>query len=423
VVLRGLRRLSIGSLCALSIVGFSINSVDRVNAGPQAQVTRTLPTTGTSTPPGPSVTLTLLANATKPIGLIARPNDKTLFALDKIGKVSALTSEGLSTEPVLDVRDRIDETNERGLIGLAFSPIDDTHLYVFYTDRSGTLVVSEFPFDGKKADASKERVLLTQPHPNDDHNGGTLAFSRDGLLWIAFGDGGGVGVKGGVGDRDNNAQNVNVLLGKILRIDPRSGSDGKPYQIPKSNPFAKGFAGGLGNTRKARPEIYEYGIRNPWRFTISSDGFLWIPDVGQSSWEEINRVPVSLAGANFGWRLREGMHAYRGGGKPRGAIDPIFEFQHADGRCAVVGGAPAVSGPWSVGGADSGIAASSGVLRAYYFGEICSGRVFQLADSGKTVKVTQLDLELASLTSVNIANDGQLYVTSLNGGIYLVDKR
>ncbi len=388
-----------------------------------AQSTRTLPTTGTTAPAGPAVSLTLLANTDQPIGVVSRPKDDSLYVLQKNGKISALTARGLAAQPVFDISTRVSTDNERGLIGLAFSPVDDAHLYVTYSEKDGTLVVSEFPFNGTLADVGGERILLRLPHPNNDHNGGALAFTEDGLLWIGFGDGGGVGTKGGVGDRNNYAQNVNVFYGKLLRIDPRTPANGNPYSIPVSNPFAKGFAGSLGSTTKARPEIYAYGLRNPWRFAISTDGQLWIPDVGQSSFEEINHVAVDRAGANFGWRQREGMHAYRGGRKPNGAIDPVFEFPHADGRCAVIGGAPAVSGPWSSTGANSQLPDPVSTKHTYYFGELCTGKLYQLAESSKGVSVRELGAKLSYLTSVAIANDGNLYLTSLNGGVYRVDKR
>jgi glucose/arabinose dehydrogenase len=404
---------------ALTIGGLAIGVSDQS----PAQSSRTLPTTGTTTPTGPAVSLTLLANADQPISVVPRPRDDALYVLQKNGKVSALTSKGLAGGPVLDISERLSTDNERGLIGLAFSPVDDAHLYVTYSEKDGTLVVSEFTFNGTVAEIGSERVLLRLPHPNNDHNGGALAFSEDGLLWIAFGDGGGVGTKGAVGDRNNYAQNVNVLYGKLLRIDPRKPADGKPYSIPPSNPFAKGVAGTLGSSTKARPEIYAYGLRNPWRFAISSDAQLWIPDVGQSSFEEINHIGLDQAGANFGWRQREGTHAYRGGRKPVGSVDPLYEFPHADGRCAVIGGAAAVTGPWSSAGANSELQDAANTKHTYYFGELCTGKLYQLAQTPKGATVRELGAKLSYLTSVAIANDGNLYVTSLNGGVYRVDKR
>jgi glucose/arabinose dehydrogenase len=389
------------------------------SADAQQASSRTLPTSGTTTPPGPSIKISLVANASQPISVVSRPNDDALYVLEKTGTIRTLTTAGLRSAPVLDVRERVSTDNERGLIGLAFSPIDEKHLYVTYTERNGTIVVSEFAFDGNVATA--ERVLFKLAHPNNDHNGGALAFSNDGLLFVALGDGGGVGTKGGVGDKANNAQNLNVLYGKLLRIDPKPNGD-MPYGIPSSNPFANGRSAGLGASKKARPEIFAYGLRNPWRFSISADGQIWIPDVGQSSWEELNRIPVERTGVNFGWRLREGMHAYRNGAKPRGAQDPIFEFPHLDNRCAIIGGTSAVTGPWSANGANAQVPNPSATTQAYYFGELCSGSVYQLIDDGSTRNVRQLAGKVSYLTSLALSNDGTLYATSLNGGVYRIDR-
>ena len=375
----------------------------------------TLPTTGTTLPPGPPVKLLQIATADEPIGAAVRPGSDALYVQEKTGRVRALVGGAWHEPAVLDLHAKVSTQNERGLIGLAFSPVDPAHLYATYTATDGALTVSEFPLssDGMRAHESSERVLLRVAHPNDDHYGGALAFSNDGLLYIGLGDGGGVGTKGGVGDKANNAQNTGVLFGKILRVDPRQPTGALPYSIPEGNPFANsGATGSLGTTSKARPEVFAYGLRNPWRMAIDADGNLWIPDVGQASWEEINRIPATKVGVNFGWRRREGTHAYLGASRPAGAIDPIYEFPHADGRCAVIGGA--VAGP------HTGVAELVG---SYVFGELCTGRLMALQNVNGRWSAVDLGDRLAYLTSVGTAADGTIVATSLNGGVYRVAAR
>jgi glucose/arabinose dehydrogenase len=384
-----------------------------------------LPNTGTTTPLGPLSKLVPLATAVEPIGVVTRPaasGDDALYVMEKGGKVRALEPNGSwRAEFVLDLSARVSTNNERGLVGLAFPPYSDSLLFATYTEKNGTVVVAEFGFDGKVADAATERVLLRVPHPNEDHNGGTLVFTTDGLLLVGIGDGGGVGTKGGAGDVNNNAQNLNVLYGKILRIDPRGATAERPYGIPSTNPYARGVTGGLGATTKARPEIWSYGLRNPWRFSLDAGNLLWITDVGQASWEEINQVPVDRGGVNFGWKAREGKHAYKGSAKPRGATDPIWEFPHADGRCAIIGGASPSVGSWSTAGGVLGVRPPD-VASLFYFGELCTGKVYQLAQSSKgAVSVRDLGVKLSYITSISLGVHDELILTSLNGGIFRLD--
>ena len=205
--------------------------------------TPTLPTRGTTLPPGPPVKLVQIATADQPIGTVSRTGDTALYVQEKTGRVRALVNGAWHEPAVLDLHTKVSTQNERGLIGVAFSPVDPTHVFVTYSALDAAITLSEFAFDATtlRADESSERVLLRVAHPNDDHYGGALAFSNDGLLYVGLGDGGGVGTKGGVGDKPNNAQNTGVLLGKILRIDPRPSATA-PYAIPVSNPFASGRA-------------------------------------------------------------------------------------------------------------------------------------------------------------------------------------
>ena len=409
----------------LCIVVGLVGVVVRPSGGGVLAKTVVLPTTVTTTPLGPPAKLVPLATAAEPIEVLTRPassGDDALYVVEKGGKVRALEPDGTWRVPaVLDLTARVSTNNERGLIGLAFPPYSNALLFATYTEKDGTIVVAEFGFDGKVADPASQRVLLRVPHPNEDHNGGTLVFTPDGLLLIGLGDGGGVGTKGGAGDVKNNAQNLNVLYGKILRIDPRGATAERPYGIPSANPYASGVTGTLGATKKARKEIWAYGLRNPWHFSLDAQGKLWIVDVGQASWEEINQVSMNRAGVNYGWKAREGKHAYKGAAKPKGATDPLWEFPHADGRCAIIGGAAPTVGSWSPVGAAQ-VPQPPDVVSLFYFGELCSGKVYQLAHSSKgTVSVRDLGVKLSYITSISAGRNGELLLTSLNGGVYRLD--
>lgn len=374
-------------------------------------------TTGTVAPKANvTITATEFARAEQPIAVASRPDDPTLYIVEKPGRIKAWRDGKLDPTPVLDIVARVDSANERGLIGLAFLPTNPAVLYIDYTDKAGVVHVSEVPFDGRVADIAKERTLLTIPKPYNEHNAGTLSFDKAGLLYIAIGDG------GSSGDPKGNAQRTDVLLGKILRIDPRA-ADGKPYAIPSANPFASGVAnasagaatsggtgGGLGSAKKARPEILAFGLRNPWRATVDAvTGDVWVPDVGESDIEEINRIPAGTGGQNFGWSLRQGLQQFKGP-RPKGAVDPVFNYPHADGRCAVVGG-----------GVYRG-AKIPALVGRYVFGDVCSGNLSVL--DGNTPgqgKATDLGAHVSYLTAFGVGPDGELIAMSLEGGLYRLD--
>ena len=229
--------------------------------------------------------------------------------------------------PWLDIGGRISSGGERGLLGLAFHPDYGTNgrFFVDYTDLSGNSVISEFAraADGT-ADPNSERVLMHVDQPYSNHNGGMLAFGADGYLYIGFGDG------GGAGDTQGSGQNLKTLLGKILRIDINSGD---PYGIPASNPFQPG------NTQGADFEIWDWGVRNPWRFSFDSEsGALFIGDVGQNQTEEVDVEPAGQGGRNYGWNIMEGDHCYGASTCDQtGLTLPVATYSHDEG-CAVTGG-------------------------------------------------------------------------------------
>ena len=264
-----------------------------------------------------------------PLALInAGDGTGRLFVVEKAGVIWVIGDSGSPKDPFLDIRDRVDgQKSERGLLSLAFHPryLENGFFYVNYTDLEGDTVIARFQVseDPNLADPASEMQLLLVAQPSINHNGGGLVFGSDGYLYIGLGDG------GSNGDPRGNGQDLNTLLGKILRIDVDGGS---PYAIPADNPFAGG--GGL-------PEIWAYGLRNPWRFSFdASTDDLYIGDVGESTWEEVDFLPGGTpGGANFGWNYREASHMFKG--SPLAGlslIGPVIEYSHSDGHCSIIGG-------------------------------------------------------------------------------------
>ena len=332
----------------------------------------------------------------RPIG-VANAGDGSgrLFLLEQAGEVRVIKGGVLLAEPFLDIRDRVGSNgSERGLLGIAFHPNyrRNGYFYVNYTDLSGNTVIARFHADptADKADPGSEKDLLRVKQPFANHNGGEMVFGPDGYLYIGLGDG------GSQGDPFGNGQSLQVLLGKILRIDV---DHGDPYSIPADNPFASG--GG-------KPEIWAYGLRNPWRFSFDqATADLYIADVGQDQWEEIDFLPAgSPGGTNFGWSYREGKHPYKGT-PPAGLnlADPIYEYSHAEG-CAVIGG-EVYRG--------QELTAWEGV---YVFGDFCSGRIWGLLHmpDGSWQSNRLFDSGI-SVTSFGLSEDGELYLTDYAGSL------
>jgi glucose/arabinose dehydrogenase len=325
-----------------------------------------------------------------------------LFINEQAGKVRVITAGGaLSPTPFVDLTSRIKSGGERGLLGLAFHPRFATNrrLFVDYTRaRDGGTIVSELraSADGSRVDPSSERIILFVPQPFANHNGGQLAFGPDGYLYIGLGDG------GSGGDPYGNGQNRNVLLGKILRIDvdgPHAA--GKAYGIPPDNPYAAGgFAPG-----EARPEVWAYGLRNPWRFSFDRvTGELYIGDVGQNAWEEIDRQPLDPpGGANYGWNLMEGNHCFQSGCDPTGLTMPIAEYSHQLG-CSVTGG-------YVYRGT-----AQAALRGMYIFGDYCSGRLFTVHSEDGAITTGTVAESGLNISSFGEDEAGELYLVDLSGG-------
>ena len=301
-----------------------------------------------------------------------------------------------SAELFLDIRDRVnDRGEEEGLLGLAFDPqyADNGHLYVYYSASSPRRsVVSRFSAsaDGR-ADPGSERVLLEVAQPFSNHNGGQIAFGPDGYLYIALGDG------GSRGDPQGNGQDLGTLLGSILRIDVSAVDSTGAYAVPADNPFV-GHSG-------ARPEIWAYGLRNPWRFSFDrATGDLWTADVGQNRFEEVD---IIRPGLNYGWNIMEGEECFARSDCDRTGLEmPVAEYGREDG-CSVTGGyvyrgssLPSLYG-------------------AYVYGDYCSGRIWALRHDGDEV-TEHMQIVDSGLRIPSFAEDaaGELYVLSFDGTIY-----
>ncbi|HEU4399307.1 MAG TPA: PQQ-dependent sugar dehydrogenase [Actinomycetota bacterium] len=337
------------------------------------------------------VRLVQVAELQQPVAMAVRPGERALYVAEQTGRVRALRGGKVDPTPVVDISDQVTAGGEQGLLGLAFAP-DGRFLYLNFTDSAGDSRVVELAMRGGRADPGSLRLLLRIDDPFANHNGGQLAFGPDRRLYIAFGDG------GGGGDPLGSGQSLGTLLGKILRIDPRP-AGGRPYRVPSGNPFA-GRDG-------ARPEIWSYGLRNPWRFSFDpATGDMWIGDVGQNAWEEIDHEPAGSGGRNYGWNRREGLHAFEGD-RPAGAVDPVIEYGREGGACTVIGG----SVYWG--------RRIPGLRGVYLYGDYCAGWVRAArVHGGRVAEQRDLGLSVPSLTSFGVGPDGELYAMSLSGPVY-----
>lgn len=362
--------------------------------GPVATAPTTTSPNSMPAAPLPRVTLRRIASLEQPLALATRAGDAALYIAEKRGRVRAYRNGTVDPTPVLDITAQVSTGSEQGLLGIAFAP-GRPLLFAHFTDTDGNTRVVEYDVSSGRA-AMPGRVILTATQPFANHNGGHLAFGPDGRLYIGLGDG------GSGGDPHGNGQNLNSVLGKILRIDPFAGG-GQPYAIPSDNPFA-GRSG-------ARGEVWSYGLRNPWRFSFDrSTGEIWIADVGQGSWEEINRGPGAGRGANYGWNLREGTRAYNNGARPPGNVDPVIDYSHEGGNCSVTGGYVYRGNR------------IPGLRGAFLYGDYCAGEVRAVVNAGGGRSgTTGLGAKAEQLASFGEDEDGELYVLSLSGPVYRVD--
>ncbi|MGD9750508.1 MAG: sorbosone dehydrogenase family protein [Acidimicrobiia bacterium] len=390
-----------------AVDGGSATTTAPATTGPAAPVTTASPpTTARPTLAQVRARLQQLATFDDPVAVAVRPGDERIYVVERGGTIQLMTPGGdVAPEPVADLRRLTAAGGERGLLGLAFAPSGD-RAYVNYTDTDGHTNVDELAVraDGSLDAGSRRRVLfIEQPYAN--HNGGHLRFGPDGLLYIGTGDG------GSGGDPQGNGQKRSTLLGKMLRIDPTpAGSE--PYTVPADNPFV-----GDGTTR---PEIWSLGLRNPWGFSFDpANDDLWVADVGQDAWEEINVARAADSGGaagrgvNFGWNAFEGTHRYDDSVDVEGALLPIHEYPHGGDSlegCSVTGGVVYRGG------------AVPNLSGAYLFADYCvTGlRALDAAASddrsGDGVRVIVEDAP--SIVGFGHDADGEVLVVSLGGAVY-----
>ncbi len=326
----------------------------------------------------------------------ARDGSNRLFIIEQPGRIKVLAGGGGTPTVFLDITSRVLSGGERGLLGLAFHPQFETNrrFFVNYTRRNdGATVIAEYRASASNPDVAdtSETVLLTIAQPFANHNGGMIQFGPDGLLYIGMGDG------GSANDPGNRAQNINELLGKVLRIDVNSSGGGLPYGVPSSNPFSGPTAG--------RDEIYAIGLRNPFRFSFDrGTGQLLLGDVGQGQREEVDIITL---GGNYGWRVFEGTRCTGIDTQLCGALStvaPIAEYSHSNGRCSITGG-------YVYRGARSSLP-----LGSYIYGDFCSGEIF-LLNNGAQALIRDTNL---SISSFGEDEAGEIYVADLSGAVFRI---
>ncbi len=391
--------------------------VKRIRASGLLLLLLTILTRASAVQAGPFAAELVASGLDDPVFATSPPGDARLFIVELGGAIQILSTGAVLGTPFLDIGGSVTTAGEGGLLGLSFPPGYDVSgsFYVYYTATNGDSVLSRFQVSGDPdvADAASETELLRIPQPASNHNGGHIAFGPDGFLMLGLGDG------GGQFDPDERAQDPLDLLGKMVRIDPgfpfAPGSKrvrGAYYAIPADNPWA--------GTDGVRDEIWAFGVRNPYRFSFDrSNGDLWIGDVGQDRWEEIDHEPYAgRGGRNWGWDAKEGEECVRFD-RPRrprcndpGLSDPIYQYENegAPGSCSVTGG-------YVYRG--SAVPAAQGL---YVFGDFCSGRVWALDPSDASVQEWTDDLGGAGgapfrLVGFGEDGDGELHIVLRNGQV------
>jgi glucose/arabinose dehydrogenase len=350
------------------------------------------------------VRLAKVGSFSDPVYVTAPPGDRRrVFVVEQEGRIRVVRGGRKLDRPFLDIAGQVTAGGEQGLLSMAFAPDYETSglFYVYFTDTGGDQRIVEFRRAGAdRADAGSARVVMVMQDSESNHNGGLLLFGPDDLMYVGTGDGGGGGDQRG---SRGNAQRLGTLLGKILRIDPRA-SGGRPYSVPQGNPFV-GRSG-------ARPEIFSYGLRNPWRFSFDRrTGDLVIADVGQGDVEEVSFVRDG-SGRNFGWRPFEGRRRYTPGESAPGHVRPVIQRFHSDGYCSITGGIVV---------RDPGLPALRG---RYVFGDLCRSRLETARLSPGRARAQRLTrLRVSQVSSFGEDARGRVYATSLDGPVYRIVAR
>ena len=368
-----------------------------------AQVASAAPAAPMFDPAQTALRLTTVANGLLKPDFLTHAGDGSgrLFVVEQAGRIRIIDGDKVVETPFLDISDRVgSSSNEQGLLGLAFAPdyASSGTFFVNYTNRAGDTVISRFQVttDAQVADPASETLVLTFQQPAPNHNGGMILFGPDGMLWVGTGDG------GASNDRFGNGQNPQTLLGKMLRIDVMSDPT-QPYTIPADNPWVTA----QWNGQTVRGEIWALGLRNPWRYSFdAATNDLWIADVGQNTWEEVNFVAAGSAGGlNFGWPIMEGLHCFQQAEcDATGLVPPVIEYDHS-GNCSITGGhvyrgsIPALQG-------------------VYFYADYCSMRIWAATPAGDGTWRSDLVLQSdAPITSWGADQDGELYIVEANGRI------
>jgi glucose/arabinose dehydrogenase len=405
----GLSRYAVLGLVAVAVAGCSDDDEQRTMATKPAS-TGTGTDAPATTPAEPAqrrpVRLLLLGRFAEPTYVAAPRGDRRRFVVERAGRIRVVQGGRILRTPFLDIADRVTTGGESGLLSMAFARDYSTsrRFWIYYTDNQGFLQIDQFRASASnrnRADPGSRRSVIRVPHFRGNHKGGQLQVAPDGTLFAGFGDG------GSGGDPDENAQNLSRMLGKMIRIRP--GANGG-YSIPADNPFR--------DRPGARPEIYAYGLRNPYRFSFDRRrGSLTIGDVGQSEIEEIDFVPgrsggrAPSGGYNFGWDTFEGRRRYESGTAP-GHVAPVLQHSHSQEFCSITGGY--VIRDRSLG---------RGWYGRYVYGDFCNGRLRLSHLRRPRASSRATGLSVSNLVSFGEDSRGRVYAVSLDGPVYRLGRR
>jgi len=381
------------------------DSEDTMATKPAASATHAQPASPAEPAQRRPVRLLLLGRFDQPTYVTSPPGDRRRFVVEREGRIRVVQRGHVLRRPFLDISNRVTTGGESGLLSMAFARDYRTsrRFWVYYTDQEGFIQIDQFRAGAvtpNRADPASRRSVIRVPHHRFNHKGGQVQVGPDGYLYAGFGDG------GGGGDPDENGQNLGRMLAKLIRIDPKPGGG---YTIPRDNPF-RDRAGAL-------PEIYAYGVRNPYRFSFDRrTGSLMIGDVGQDEIEEVDFVPGRSGGRqprggyNFGWDTFEGRSRYESGSAP-GAIFPVLQHTHSSGFCSITGGY--VIRDRSLG---------RGWTGRYVYGDYCDGtlRLARLRRPNASTHPTRLHVN--SLVSFGQDSRGRVYAVSLDGPVYRIGR-